>query len=554
MYVVFSSSLYCCVLTYNLVTLLRLLISGCSRTIFRLLVFDDFLVELDAKFVEIGVLCRISMVKKKEWLKLLVFLCLMVAVCSKEVYCDEVAFGKFCWNSESHLDDKHCWNCVIKSKNISTNDDSITIVGTLANGSHVNVECVEFVGGIITKIPVMLQKATNRQITQVELAPDKVTVLNAKFFGHCVSLKYFACFKNENLEAEEHIKLSVEGSAFKNCTNLEYLLFYQNYLGTIPFDAFFGLNQLIGLDLWDEKLIVWHSEWFQDLVNLEILNLSMNQLKQIPDEALDKLINLKKLSLYFNKIEKITRNMFQHNNQLELLDLRQNQIKFIQIGSFQHLSKLTWLKLGYNSCTNRSFLHRTPAEIATALILCYPTICLIPAIPNGFVISTADNSTQMIGDSMKNLDSVKVVCNPTYQMFHNKANQTANRCVDQEWKEQQWPQCHSEYNQIKLGRLLQLLLLTGKCSYQEISGISVSADCERNGQEFHCTGHLLPDTKATIRCRYGFEKPKRPINPELTCLASGVWSHKAHECNPVSETVTAQSSRLSEGYCSFFLT
>ena len=488
-----------------------------------------------------------------EWFTLLGFLRLIVAVRGNDVNCDEIVYGKFCWNSDTHSV-TNCWRCVIKNKYISTNDDSTTISGKLANGSHVNVEYVEFEGGIITKMPPLLQKTTKRQITQIELTTTKIIVLKSEFFMNWTNLKYFAISRNENIKYSDHNKLSVEGFAFTNCTSLEYLLFYKNNLQSIPFDAFFGLNRLIGLDLWDEKLTVWHSEWLQDLVNLEILNLSENQLQKIPDEALDTLVNLKKLSLYFNRIEIITRSMFQYNDQLELLDLRQNLLKSIQIGTFQHLSKLIWLKLDNNSCINRIFIYRTPAEIAEALILCYPTTCLIPAILNGFVISTTDNSTQIIGDSIKNLNSVKVVCNSTYQMFYDKANQTANRCVEQEWKKEQWPQCHSKYNQIKLRKLLQLILLTGKCPYQEISGITVSADCERNGQEFDCTGHLLPDTKATIRCRSGYEKPKRPINAELTCLATGEWSHKAHECNPVSQIVTAQSSRLSEGCSSLFLT
>lgn len=47
-----------------------------------------------------------------------------------------------------------------------------------------------------------------------------------------------------------------------------------------------------------------------------------------------------------------------------------------------------------------------------------------------------------------------------------------------------------------------------------------------------CTGGVLANTKALIRCNPGYTKPKGDVRPILTCLASGQWSHTAYKCEP----------------------
>ena len=80
--------------------------------------------------------------------------------------------------------------------------------------------------------------------------------------------------------------------------------------------------------------------------------------------------------------------------------------------------------------------------------------------------------------------------------------------------------------------------------------MSISANCERNGQRINCNKFLLPGTKAYILCRTGYTIPKTPIKNELTCLLSGEWSHPAHQCEPVNKTVIPHTGGLF--FSSFF--
>ena len=136
--------------------------------------------------------------------------------------------------------------------------------------------------------------------------------------------------------------------------------------------------------------------------------------------------------------------MFQNYKQLGKLYLENNHIKSIESGTFNHLTKLTRLNLVNNECINKEFRNETTVEITKALTECLPTSCLIPTIPNGFVYSLEDNSTQTPGDNVESFESVKVSCNKSYTMFHEKEKQTPNTCLNDVWKESKWPECDSE--------------------------------------------------------------------------------------------------------------
>ena len=85
----------------------------------------------------------------------------------------------------------------------------------------------------------------------------------------------------------------------------------------------------------------------------------------------------------------------------------------------------------------------------------------------------------------------------------------------------------------------------------KIRSPSVLTSCERKNEAFPCSGHLLPGTKATIRCKIGYERPEG-VNSELTCQESGQWNLQAFKCQSICGRVKMHlSSRIFEG--SFFL-
>ena len=352
--------------------------------------------------------------------------------------CGEIKYSN-CWNPKSYQLGEKCWTCDLK--NVTDDASLITLNGEQNDKDEkkapVNVGIVNFNGGSFTKMPVIAQEHFDSPVTKVRLSKTTTKVINAEFFTNNRNLRLLEFWLNKGL--------SVEGLAFQNCSSLVSLLFFRNHLGPIPLDAFYGMQQLLSLELWDEELTVIEPVWFRDLQNLKVLNLNDNYFKEIPEKAFDSLPELEQLYLGGNKIESISQRMFQHNDKLQKLNLKDNQIKKIQENSFQHLNQLTQLNLRSNICINETFENESLTEIAESLTSCYPITCIVPNITNGFVIKTEDNSTISPGDSIEELTPVKVRCDSTFLLFHDKANQTENSCLASGWQDKEWPKCQSQY-------------------------------------------------------------------------------------------------------------
>ena len=374
-----------------------------------------------------------------QWLQLAALLVRIAAVSGREVECDVVEYEKYCWNAQS-LGLVKCWSCAIRNQQITENGETLTISPKFANGTDVDVEHVVFDGVGITKMPIVIHKTTNQQIPQVVLWQTNTPVLNAQFFENAAEeLKHFWCLFSNNW--------TVEAFTFQNCNILENVNLRGNWISkilSIAPDAFLGLHKLIMLDLSGNDLSLINKNWFFDLGNLELLDLSWNQLEEIPDTAFDNLHKLKNLELDNNKIEIVTRRMFHSNQQLQLIYLNDNQIKVIQSGTFAHFNKLTELYLSANICIDDTFINKNSEEISAGLTACFPAICMIPVISNGYVINTKDNATQPTGESIEKFKSVKVVCNPNFLLFHEKETQRVRICTKDDWTSQEWPKCERE--------------------------------------------------------------------------------------------------------------
>ena len=376
------------------------------------------------------------MVEMRKWLKLLVFLHLMIMVRGKDVQCDNVGFNSICWKADTLDRKKNCSYCDIHHQQTSISDDVFIISDKLLNGSYINIELIKLKDGSITKMPQLLLNSTNQEILQVYLDATNTKVLNERFFEHSKNLTSFKSTKS--------YELSVEDLAFQMCKRLEHLSLIDNNLQAIPSDAFFGLTKLVYMDLTDNKLNVVDPEWFQSLGNLEKLDLSLNVLKKIPEEAFNVLTKLKELNLGNNKIETIQRTVFAKNEQLEIISLFFNQIKEIKIGSFEHLNKLVWLDLSRNQCINIEFKNKTPTETAEGLIPCYPTRCFIPKITNGYIVSIQDYRKQIVGNFSKVFSFVQVFCNANFVLIHENSSKFINQCLDMDWENTNWPTCQGE--------------------------------------------------------------------------------------------------------------
>ncbi|XP_029362205.1 vasorin-like isoform X2 [Echeneis naucrates] len=96
---------------------------------------------------------------------------------------------------------------------------------------------------------------------------------------------------------------------------------------------------------------------FKGLVELEMLDLSQNELAEIPDGAFEMLSKLKNLDLSSNDITHISKDSFAGLVQLERLYLHENRIQSIHLEAFEGLGMLLELKLQGNQLTSLPSLH-----------------------------------------------------------------------------------------------------------------------------------------------------------------------------------------------------
>lgn len=91
---------------------------------------------------------------------------------------------------------------------------------------------------------------------------------------------------------------------------------------------------------------------FKGLRELEMLDLSQNELVEIPDNVFEMLSKLKNLDLSSNHITHISKDSFSGLIQLERLYLHANRIQSIHLEAFEGLDKLLELKLQGNQLTS----------------------------------------------------------------------------------------------------------------------------------------------------------------------------------------------------------
>ncbi|XP_076663189.1 G-protein coupled receptor rickets isoform X2 [Andrena cerasifolii] len=135
------------------------------------------------------------------------------------------------------------------------------------------------------------------------------------------------------------------GSAVLPSTgNLTILDLTSNNITDIPARAFHRVSNLEVLLLRRNRLHAIADDAFANLTSLRVLELDDNYLTNIP-VAIVKLSGLEDLSLSNNRIESLEERVFQRATNLLSLDLRGNPIKRIHRNTFQHLRKLRKLIL-----------------------------------------------------------------------------------------------------------------------------------------------------------------------------------------------------------------
>ncbi|KAG5670514.1 hypothetical protein PVAND_000773 [Polypedilum vanderplanki] len=161
---------------------------------------------------------------------------------------------------------------------------------------------------------------------------------------------------NSSLAVIEETSLSSLG---KGLTQLDVS---QNQLQNVPSSALKNLHHLLILNLNHNKIGVIHSRAFEGLDTLEILTLYENKISNIEPEAfrgLDK--KLKRLNLGGNHLTTIPQKALAIFDTLKKLEVQENRIETITEGDFEGLRNLDSLILAHNK------LRQIPANVFSHL-------------------------------------------------------------------------------------------------------------------------------------------------------------------------------------------
>jgi len=196
------------------------------------------------------------------------------------------------------------------------------------------------------------------QSSFVELLPDNLTSLDLH--------DNFFSFLNLNGNNNKLIQLNLNNNQFSyiliGLTDLQYLLLSGNEINIIDANAFKDNNKLLYLDLSHNYIKYLYPTTFANLKSLKTLDLSINQLIDVPQISSE--IEINTLYINNNNITKIMSHAFVQMTKLMKLSLRGNQIDEIDVKAFADVPALQEIDLSRNML---SFLPQGWTEFLVSL-------------------------------------------------------------------------------------------------------------------------------------------------------------------------------------------
>jgi slit protein 2 len=128
------------------------------------------------------------------------------------------------------------------------------------------------------------------------------------------------------LRLEQNFISTIPANAFKNLRQLRRLDLSKNNIREISADAFVGLGSLNTLVLYANNLTDLPSNLFKPLSELQLLLINANELKCLRKDVFQGLENLNLLSLYDNNIQSISNGTFDPLKNLQTLHLARNPL------------------------------------------------------------------------------------------------------------------------------------------------------------------------------------------------------------------------------------
>jgi Leucine-rich repeat (LRR) protein len=196
------------------------------------------------------------------------------------------------------------------------------------------VECTKYV-------PNILADATFRNLpndTAILVLKGDIRELRADYLSHLPNI-------TELFLSECNIS-TIVGGVFTSRSLLKRIDLQMNWISTLPDNCFKGLEQLQSLNLHQNSIgsKKLGKDLFLGCEHLKEMDLGFNNIDELPDNIFLGLLNLGRLDLQQNRLGEINENAFQDLDNLEFLDLANNPHLVIS-DAFRHLGKLQNLNL-----------------------------------------------------------------------------------------------------------------------------------------------------------------------------------------------------------------
>ena len=185
--------------------------------------------------------------------------------------------------------------------------------------------------------------------------PDPMVTVNAIQLEGIIHLNLSDPTYNEDdgtdMNNMDDIMMLLSGD-FVGLTNLEALDLSFNQLSDLPSGVFDTLTSLISLTLVENALSDLRSGVFDNLINLTFLNLGGNELSNLRSGVFDNLTNLRELYLWDNELSNLRSGVFDNLINLEVLWLGGNQLRNLPSRVFDNLTNLRDLSLDNNQLSD----------------------------------------------------------------------------------------------------------------------------------------------------------------------------------------------------------
>lgn len=199
------------------------------------------------------------------------------------------------------------------------------------------------------RINLIVEESHVNHISEIPVEILRTSTFNNKVNGPICNVSYeIIKFTNNNIT-------EVDPKMFNDIVNLTTIDLSNNNIKVFTTKQLNNLPKLKYLYL-SKNNISNFDMLFGKLNNLQVLDLSSNNITSLAKNAFKNIGSLEKLDISFNKMTNIASGTFIYLNNLQSLDISHNFLTTIDIGSFSGLDNLMFLYLSHNHMVPSKYL------------------------------------------------------------------------------------------------------------------------------------------------------------------------------------------------------